>query len=199
VAAGIDCEVQCRKTQQGLISLLSPQPLPRVPPTLGGRSPASPTCRGYATVLPWMGWQSLEQYIMTNPTVAVTAATSMASTTWRQGRWMYLRRERRSEVAPQGADRITRSLARHAALAIQTGWLSLLPSQTLPGCPVPRPRAKLPWGAGGRRPAAKQLRPASTSRPACLPCTEPGTAPTERLARSGCGDSAEPSPECHGP
>lgn len=30
---------------------------------------------------------------MTNPTAAVTAATSMASITWRQGRWMYLRRE----------------------------------------------------------------------------------------------------------
>lgn len=32
---GIDWEVQCHKTQQGLISLLSPQPLPRlrVPPT----------------------------------------------------------------------------------------------------------------------------------------------------------------------
>lgn len=24
-------------------------------------SPPFPTCRGYATVLPWMGWQSLEQ------------------------------------------------------------------------------------------------------------------------------------------
>lgn len=37
-AEGIDCEVQCHKTQQGLVSLLSPQPLPRlrVPPTLGG-------------------------------------------------------------------------------------------------------------------------------------------------------------------
>ena len=60
---GIDSKVQCHKTQQGLVSLLNPQPLPRlrVPPTLGGCSPASPTCRGYATVLPWMGWQSLEQ------------------------------------------------------------------------------------------------------------------------------------------
>ena len=39
---------------------------------------------------------------MTNPTVAVTAATSMASTTWRQGRWIYLQRERRNEGGTRG-------------------------------------------------------------------------------------------------
>lgn len=45
---------------------------------------------------------------MTKPTAAVTAATSMASITWRQGRWMYLRGERSggagsAPAAPRGA------------------------------------------------------------------------------------------------
>lgn len=40
--------------------------------------------------LPCRGWQSRDEYISTKATVAVTAATSMASITWRQGRWMYL-------------------------------------------------------------------------------------------------------------
>lgn len=52
---------------------------------------------------------------MTKPTVAVTAATSMASTTWRQGRWMYLQRERRSEGGTQGCrqDHPQPGVARH--------------------------------------------------------------------------------------
>ena len=49
------------------------------------------TCSGYSSVCSGpRGWQSLEKYIMVNDTVAVTAATNMASITCKQGRWTYL-------------------------------------------------------------------------------------------------------------
>lgn len=84
-------------------------------------------------------------------------------------------------MAPRSTGRITHSLAWHVTSGVWTGWLPLLPSLTVPGCPVLCPPAKLSWrhGTGGQ--CQEELCPASSSRPACLPCTEMGTAPMERL------------------
>lgn len=73
---------------------------------------------------------------MTNPTVAVTAATSMASTTCRQGRWMYLWREQRNEGGTQGCGQDQPQPGWACHIRHVTVWLPLLPAQTLPGCPA---------------------------------------------------------------
>lgn len=125
---------------------------------------------------------------MTNPTVAVTAATSMASTTWRQGRWMYLRRERRREDGTLGCGRDDPqpSSAHHAGHTDRLAASAPFPEPCQAVLVLLCSLAKL-LEVGDQQ--QEQLCPPSSSRSAHLPCTELGTAPTERLVL---GDSAEP-------
>lgn len=71
-------------------------------------------------------------------------------------------------MAPRGAGRITHSLAWHVTSGIQTGWLLLLPSQTLPGCPVLLSSGKAIVETWGGRPAARAALP-SQLQLICLP------------------------------
>lgn len=71
-------------------------------------------------------------------------------------------------MAPGGAGRITRSLAWHITSGIWTGWLPLLPSQTLLGCPALCPLGKAIVGTWDGRPVARAALPSQLQQ-TCLP------------------------------